>query len=60
MVESSVGDRVGGRLVVEPNVTVLHKSLQEKVAKSDLKEEMENDDIVLLLVDDKEFKRMDH
>jgi len=33
--------------------------LHEKVEKSDLKEAMEKADIMLLLVDHKEFKRMD-
>ncbi|WP_018294788.1 UDP-N-acetyl-D-mannosamine dehydrogenase [Mariprofundus ferrooxydans] len=59
IVESLLADNVGELLVVEPNVSVLPKSLQEKVEKSDLKEAMEKADIMLLLVDHKEFKRMD-
>ncbi len=48
----------GNLLVVEPNVEVLPKDLEGRLEKTKLSEALERADIVLLLVDHKEFKNI--
>jgi len=59
IVERLAEEKAGELLVVEPNVDQLPKSLEGKVEITDLKDALEKADIMLLLVDHKEFKRMD-
>jgi len=59
IVEALADQEVGELLVVEPNVNMLPKSLEGRVEKTDLNDALEKADIMLLLVDHKEFKRMD-
>jgi len=62
IVEALARDRVGKLLVVEPNIKQLPSSLRtaKNVSLVTLREAMTAGDIVLLLVDHKQFKRIDH
>jgi len=59
IVEALADERAGEILVVEPNVDVLPKTLEKKAKQADLDVALAQADIVLLLVDHNEFKRMD-
>jgi len=54
LIESSVGEL----LVVEPNVNSLPASMEGQLNKVELNEALEQSDILLLLVDHKEFKKI--
>lgn len=58
IVETLAGEKVGELLVVEPNMHALPESLEGIVENCNLKDAVERADIMLLLVDHKEFKRM--
>jgi len=59
IVDELASQNVGELQVVEPNVSKLPKSLEGKAEKIDLNDALEKADIMLLLVDHMEFKRMD-
>ena len=61
VVETLARDRVGVLLVVEPNVTQLPASLRdlENTTLVGLKQAIAAADIILLLVDHRQFKRID-
>ena len=61
IVETLAESKIAKLLVVEPNIGSLPSSLKDKedVRLVSLEEAMEQADIVLLLVDHKEFKQMD-
>jgi UDP-N-acetyl-D-mannosaminuronic acid dehydrogenase len=61
VVESLARDRVGTLLVVEPNITKLPPSLRDdnNITLVSLKQAMTTADIILLLVDHRQFKRID-
>ncbi len=58
IVGALAGMNVGELLVVEPNVGVLPKELASGLTKVDLADALERADILLLLVDHKEFKKI--
>jgi UDP-N-acetyl-D-mannosaminuronic acid dehydrogenase len=60
-VEHLARDKAGELLVVEPNVGRLPKSLSEfsSVRLSDLQSALKDADIIVLLVDHRQFKRVD-
>ncbi len=58
IVEALAGMNIGELLVVEPNVGVLPKKLASGLTKVELADALERADILLLLVDHKEFKRI--
>lgn len=59
IVEKLIADKVGELLVVEPNIQKLPKSLVNKVEKVDLFDAIMRSDIVLLLVDHRDFASFD-
>jgi UDP-N-acetyl-D-mannosaminuronic acid dehydrogenase len=58
IVEALAESAVGQLLVVEPNVKSLPECLEGKVSKTDLNEALSQADIILLLVDHKEFRQI--
>ncbi len=59
IVEHLAKKSIGQLLVVEPNVNVLPDSLNKVVRKVDLNEALLKSDIILLLVDHKEFRKIE-
>jgi UDP-N-acetyl-D-mannosaminuronic acid dehydrogenase len=61
IVEQLARDKAGELLVVEPNINRLPKSLADfpAVQLSDLQSALKNADIIVLLVDHRQFKRVD-
>jgi UDP-N-acetyl-D-mannosaminuronic acid dehydrogenase len=61
IVETLAHDGVGRLLVVEPNLRVLPKSLNNNscVSRADLADALKTADIILLLVDHRQFQRVD-
>ena len=61
IVEHLARDKVGELLVVEPNVRRCRKALRSspRVRLTDLRSALKNADIIVLLVDHRQFKRVD-
>ena len=59
IVERLAREKVGELLVVEPNVKQLPASLKGKVRQVELRDALSAADIVVLLVDHRQFKRVD-
>jgi len=58
IVEALAESMVDQLLVVEPNIDALPESLEGKASKTDLNEALSQADIILLLVDHKEFRQI--
>jgi len=58
IVETLIKEKIGRILVVEPNVETLPESIGGAVEKKSLNDALSQSDIVLLLVDHKEFKEV--
>jgi len=58
IVEELANSNIGNILVVEPNVETLPKSLESGMTKVELSDALDKADILLLLVDHKEFKKV--
>lgn len=58
IVKELAQSNLGELLVVEPNVKTLPTGLEGKVSKVELNDALEQSDILLLLVDHKEFKKI--
>jgi UDP-N-acetyl-D-mannosaminuronic acid dehydrogenase len=59
IVETLIAERLGHLLVVEPNIRSVPPSLAQHVELCDTAEALSRADVVALLVDHREFRRVD-